>query len=146
MSAGDGAFKPAKPAWRPKKESVAPLEDLRHADMLSLRNRIADLCEAPNPGWLRDVGISLCALAVGGALGGLSMLQKGPTPTIEKVLYWLLVFVGFIFGVFSLCAYRTADRQRGDSLEAILRRFDELLASYEFVDATDQTSSVNEAG
>jgi hypothetical protein len=41
----------------------------------------------------------------------------------------------FVFAVFAFLAFRTADRQRSDSLEAILDRFDELLAAYEFVDA-----------
>jgi hypothetical protein len=131
----------AKPAWRIKPESKAAMEDLRHSDMLSLRNRIDDMVHAPSADWLYQAGIICTSLAAGSAFGGLSMLQEGPTPAVQKSLYWALTGAVFLLGVFALLAYRTADRQRGDSLEAILHRFDELLAAYEFVDAPSPPAS-----
>jgi hypothetical protein len=72
-------------------------------------------------------------VAIGAAIGGLTFLQDGPTALSLRIFYWASVVGTTLVALAFLIGYLVARKQEVDSLRRILKSFDELLATYEFV-------------
>ena len=122
----------AAPQIFPKSQSVAEMRGLRHREMKSISNRLADVDKRDWATAWTTVGLLLWGGAIGGGIGSIPFLSMEPEPSHTEAVHYIgLLVIAAAMGTVCLIARLTVKHARGETVKAIKRDLDQLLEAYE---------------